>query len=406
LPLRILLCEDNTINQKVAARILQQLGYKCDLAANGLEGLDALDRQHYDLVFMDMMMPEMDGLTATRAIRERQKDGAAHPNYNSRILIIAMTAHAQQADRESCIAAGMDDYLAKPIRPADLRGMIERWAPQIHPAAANQPASAPDAAVAAAVAQAVSAPAGEPPVEMTRLMDLTDGNADSVRELVDLFYKQTEKQLQQIEDAIRAGNAAEVGHVAHSCKGASATLGMTRLAAGLLQLEKLGKSGALNGAEQLCAAARGEFKNIRDFLSAHPVISGTTQPAQSAVAPPAAEPPVEMSRLADLTEGNPDSMRELVDLFYKQTEKQFKQIEDAVRANKPADVGHIAHSCKGASATLGMTRLAAVLLKLEKLGKSGALAGAEEFCAQARREFKDIQTFLAGHPALAVTPPK
>jgi HPt (histidine-containing phosphotransfer) domain-containing protein len=112
-----------------------------------------------------------------------------------------------------------------------------------------------------------------------------------------------------------------------------------------------------------------------------------------------------MSRLADLTEGNPESMRELVDLFYTQTEKQFKQIEDAVRANKPADVGHIAHSCKGASATLGMTRLAAVLLKLEKLGKSGALTGAEEFCAEARREFKDIQTFLAGHPALAMTPP-
>ena len=87
---------------------------------------------------MDMMMPEMDGLTATRAIRERQKDGAAHPNYNSRILIIAMTAHAQQADRESCLAAGMDDYLAKPIRPADVRGAIERWAPQIHPAAAGQ----------------------------------------------------------------------------------------------------------------------------------------------------------------------------------------------------------------------------------------------------------------------------
>jgi HPt (histidine-containing phosphotransfer) domain-containing protein len=246
-------------------------------------------------------------------------------------------------------------------------------------------------------------------VEMTRLMDLTDGNADSVRELVDMFYKQTEKQLKQIEDAIRAGNAAEVGHVAHSCKGASAMLGMTRLAAGLLQLEKLGKSGALNGSEQLCAAARGEFKNIQNFLSAHPVISGTAQPAQPAIAStaapaPAAEPPVEISRLADLTEGNPESMRELVDLFYTQTEKQFKQIEDAVRANKSADVGHIAHSCKGASATLGMTRLAAVLLKLEKLGKSGALTGAEEFCAEARREFKDIQTFLTGHPALTVTP--
>ncbi len=111
-----------------------------------------------------------------------------------------------------------------------------------------------------------------------------------------------------------------------------------------------------------------------------------------------------MTRLADLTEGNPESMRELVDLFFSQTERQLQQIEDAVRANNSADVGHVAHSCKGASATLGMTRLAAVLLKLEKLGKSGALAGAEVFCAEARREFNDIQIFLAGHAALATAP--
>ncbi len=116
-----------------------------------------------------------------------------------------------------------------------------------------------------AVAQPVSPPAGEPPVEMTRLMDLTEGNADSTRELIDMFYKQTEQQLKQIEDAVRAGNAAEVGHVAHSCKGASATLGMKQFAAVMLQLEKLGKSGALGGAEPICAAARSEFKIIQDF---------------------------------------------------------------------------------------------------------------------------------------------
>jgi signal transduction histidine kinase/response regulator of citrate/malate metabolism len=276
-PLSILLCEDNSINQKVAARILKQLGYQCDLAANGREGLEALDRCHYDLVFMDMMMPEMDGLAATRAIRERQKDGAAHPNYQSRILIIALTALAQETDRESCFAAGMDDYLAKPIRPADVRGVIERWAPQIHPVPA-QPAPALDAATAAAIAQAAPAPAGEPPVEMSRLLDLTEGSPESMRELVDLFSTQTERQLKQIEDAVRANQPAEVGHVAHSCKGASATLGMTRLAAALLKLEKLGKSGALAGAEGLCAEARCEFRDIQTFLAGHPALAVTPPP--------------------------------------------------------------------------------------------------------------------------------
>lgn len=111
-----------------------------------------------------------------------------------------------------------------------------------------------------------------------------------------------------------------------------------------------------------------------------------------------------MSRMLDLTEGNPESLRELVEMFFKQTARQLDEIEEAVRANKSAEVGHVAHSCKGASATLGMMRLAAALLKLEKLGKSGALTGAEGFLAEARREFKEIQTFLASQPALAVTP--
>ena len=261
LPLRILLCEDNEINQKVAARILQQLGYACDLAVNGREALEALDNQHYDLVFMDMMMPEMDGLAATRAIRERQKDAAAHPNYQSRILIIAMTAHAQQSDREKCLAAGMDDYLAKPIRPGDVRGVIEKWAPQIPAAAAKEPAKAA-APVAAAAPASVSPPAraagaaapapvspparaadGPPPVEMTRLADLTEGSPDSMRELIEMFYKQTAQQLRQIEEAVRANKAPDIGHVAHSCKGASATLGMTPTGGGAAQTGKAGQIG-------------------------------------------------------------------------------------------------------------------------------------------------------------------
>jgi signal transduction histidine kinase/HPt (histidine-containing phosphotransfer) domain-containing protein len=266
-PLRILLCEDNAINQKVAARLLQQLGYASDLAVNGREALELLDRQHYDLVFMDLMMPEVDGLTATRTIRERQKDAATYPQYQSRILIIAMTAHAQLGDKESCLAAGMDDYLAKPIRLADVRSAIERWAPQMQ------------AAPAIATAPAKPAAAGEPPVDMSRLTDLTDGTPGGLRELVDLFYEQTVKQLQQIEVAVRANKPGDVMHVAHSCKGASATLGMSRLAAALLKLEKLGKSGALTGAEDFCAEARREFKVVQDYLAEQPALAGTPLPA-------------------------------------------------------------------------------------------------------------------------------
>ena len=164
LPLRILLCDDNAINQKVAVRILQQLGYEPDLAANGKEALEALDRKPYDLVFMDVMMPEMDGLEATRVIRERAEERRQHPNYNSRIIIIAMTAHAMQGDREKCLAAGMDDYLAKPIRPKDVRVVIERWSAQMGPSAPARPEIPPVPSAPAAPPEGGETAGGDGPV--------------------------------------------------------------------------------------------------------------------------------------------------------------------------------------------------------------------------------------------------
>jgi signal transduction histidine kinase/HPt (histidine-containing phosphotransfer) domain-containing protein len=264
MPLKILLCDDNTINQKVAVRILTQLGYKADVAGNGREGLEAIDKKAYDLVFMDLMMPEMDGLTATRNIRERQKNPAANPNYSGRILIVAMTAHAQQSDKENCLAAGMDDYLAKPIRPADVRGMIEKWAAPATPAAAETK-SAPAPKV-----ETPAAPAEEPPVDMSRMNDLTGGDPAMLSELVEMFYKQTTQQMAQIEAAVREGNATQVRHVAHSCKGASATLGMTQLSKLMLALEKMGVEGKLTDAPKYCEDSAAEYKRIEKFLSEQP----------------------------------------------------------------------------------------------------------------------------------------
>jgi signal transduction histidine kinase/HPt (histidine-containing phosphotransfer) domain-containing protein len=317
LPLSILLCDDNAINQKVASRILQSIGYQPDLAGNGREALDALDKKRYDLIFMDVMMPEMDGLEATCAIRERQKDGVAHPNYQSRIIIVAMTAQAMQGDREKCLAAGMDDYLSKPVLPKDVRAIVERWGPQATPATpavsapkADVPAPAPapapkvDAPAPAAVPMAASpapvsavkvdAPAPAParkadvpvpvlaptadapapaveesPVEMDILNDLTDGNTDSLRELVDLFFKQTSQQLEQLEAAVRANKAEDVRRLAHSCAGASATLGMTRFVPLLRKLERQGASGMLTSATQVYEDTAREFKLIQHFLAAH-----------------------------------------------------------------------------------------------------------------------------------------
>jgi CheY-like chemotaxis protein len=108
-PLRILLAEDNVVNQKLAMRLLQQMGYRADLASNGIEAIECMERQPYDVVLMDVQMPEMDGLEASRRINAKW-------SADERPRIVAMTANAMQADREECLAAGMDDYVTKPIR--------------------------------------------------------------------------------------------------------------------------------------------------------------------------------------------------------------------------------------------------------------------------------------------------
>ena len=121
-PLRILLAEDNAVNQKLALRLLSQMGYRADVAANGIEAIQAVERQTYDVVLMDVQMPEMDGLEATRQICARWPTGA-------RPRIIAMTANAMQGDRELCLQAGMDDYVAKPIRVDELIGALTECRP-------------------------------------------------------------------------------------------------------------------------------------------------------------------------------------------------------------------------------------------------------------------------------------
>ena len=281
LPLRVLLCDDNTINQKVALRLLQQMGYRADLAANGLEALSALERQPYDLVFMDVMMPEMGGLEATKIIRERQQLPAQYPHYKTPMVIVAMTANAMQGDREKCISAGMDDYLAKPVRPEDIRNVIERWAEAAAKVDQQKPVNGAHAEGNSARPAAndshphanldvhEKSAVEEPPVDIDRLNEFTDGNLDSLRELVTLYLDQTSTQLEQLEAAISSQSASDVRRLAHSCAGASATCGMRKLVPMLRELEHKGFENKLDGSAAICQNAAREFDRIRAFLEAH-----------------------------------------------------------------------------------------------------------------------------------------
>jgi CheY-like chemotaxis protein/HPt (histidine-containing phosphotransfer) domain-containing protein len=262
LPLRVLLADDNVINQKVASRLLQQMGYQADMASNGLEVLQALERKPYDVILMDVQMPRMDGLEATRQIRLRQKEAVPRPFFNNPVMIIAMTANAMHGDQEKCLAAGMNSYVPKPVRPEALQAALEQF--QVDRSGGAK-AGAPNPGFPE------SAPVSlDTPVDVQRLMDFAGGSSENFAELVTLYIKQTSEQLRQIRFAHQEGVFASVASLSHSCAGASATCGMMTIVPILRQLEHCALANDLPGCVPLLASVDHEFSRIKQFLEKHP----------------------------------------------------------------------------------------------------------------------------------------
>ncbi len=223
---RILLAEDNKTNQLVAMKILEKLGYRADAIANGKEAITALGSIPYDLVLMDCQMPEMDGFEATQWIR-----GGISGVLNPRLPIIAMTAHAMQGDREQCLAAGMDDYLSKPVQPADLAAMLDKWLRGTAPSAADtQPIK-----TLAAADQAV---VFDRKAFLSRIMD----DEAMARELVGVFLGDMTEEIRKLSASILAGDLLQAERQAHKIKGASANLSANALCEAAAVLENASKA--------------------------------------------------------------------------------------------------------------------------------------------------------------------
>jgi PAS domain S-box-containing protein len=237
-PLRILLAEDNLINQRVAVAQLKKLGYTPDVVNNGVEALEISGRKEYDVILMDCQMPQMDGYEATQRIRQREKAGGRQP-----VHIIAMTANAMQGDREKCLAAQMSDYLSKPVKVTELKKALE-----LTPVAAA--AAAPETAEGFMPPEAAN---DNDLVDLERLEAAANEDPAMLQELVDLYFAQAKDLMNGLRGAITAGSAKDVDHFAHKLVGASLACGMSAMVLPLRELERQGKEGRLTNAEALFA---------------------------------------------------------------------------------------------------------------------------------------------------------
>jgi CheY-like chemotaxis protein/HPt (histidine-containing phosphotransfer) domain-containing protein len=244
-PLQILVADDNAVNQQLALALLGKMGYGADVVTNGADVLEALARRRYDVVLMDVEMPVMDGLEASRRINREWRDGR-------RPRIIAMTANAMQGDRETCLAAGMDDYLSKPIRREELAAALARSEPHA--------ISAGDSPLAEEV--------GDPdPVNLAQLEAAVEDPA-FVRELISTFLNDAPGLVWALRSSLEQRNLEELRRAAHTLKSNGRTFGATTLAVLSEELERSAQIGALAGAAELVTRIENEYARVEDALGA------------------------------------------------------------------------------------------------------------------------------------------
>ncbi len=253
---RILLAEDNVVNQRVALKQLKKLGFSADAVANGIEVLSALQRIPYDIIIMDCQMPEMDGYEVTARIRQGGSDSYIH--LRSSPYIIALTANAMQGDRERCLALGMNDYLTKPLHLHQLERALQRALLKARPA--ESPESIPGAGA----------------VQEAEVLDRTvidglkelrePGQPDPLAELIQLFFRDAQPRLEAMEQAMGREDLAALAANAHTLKGSASNLGARQLAALCASLEKLAKAGSTAQSRDRYFEVKQELKKVEVIL--------------------------------------------------------------------------------------------------------------------------------------------
>jgi PAS domain S-box-containing protein len=245
--LRVLLAEDNAINQRLMVRLLEKRGHTVTVVQDGTEALVALGRQTFDVVLMDIQMPHMDGLETTQAIRAREQGTLR------RVPIVAMTAHAMQGDRERCLAAGMDGYVAKPLRPKELFEVIARL---------TAPAASPPETPAAPEE-------GQDILDRTTLWERVAGDVDLLREIIELFLADCPERLLELHEALTHQDFPALARAAHRLKGALGNISANQALAAVRRVETAARAGDVQAATEALARLENELARLAPLLAVY-----------------------------------------------------------------------------------------------------------------------------------------
>jgi CheY-like chemotaxis protein/signal transduction histidine kinase len=461
-PLRILLTEDNVTNQKVAILILKRMGYSADIASNGREAVEAVARQIYDVVLMDIQMPEMDGMEATHRIRERWP--------NQRPYIVAMTAHAMRGYRELCLEAGMDDYVSKPVRPEELAAALKRspyTASNQQPSATKrtelefQPSVSQTTTADQQTSPSLILPVPDSKQEIENLTSeirnslhalVGEDELDLINELIQTYLQAGSVLTADLATAIAENNPLKLEQAAHSLKSSSASLGATHLANLCKQLEHQGRTYDMKGAPAKVQEALAEYHKVAQALliitppppavllkeTSLPLESKSSDLGTIVSSPLAGEIknveetslPLE-SKSSDLGnivssplaeeiknvlvtlvgEDEPEIFKDLIQTYCNDSLALMKALRQAVTTGNADELGKAAHTLKSSSANLGAMCLSQLCSAIEQQGKAKNLVDTQATLTQVEAEFRQViealqQLFPEVQLATEIIPPK
>jgi CheY-like chemotaxis protein len=417
-PLRILLAEDNLTNQKVALLLLKRMGYSADIVENGVEAVEAVMRQPVDVILMDVQMPEMDGIEATKRIRQC-------PFPAKSCYIVAMTAHATLIYKEKCLKAGMDGYITKPVRPNELMDALirgfqhksvvehqssiistQKWDNQDSRCLEVQETenSSPKTELIPEPDNSIESEALQVQLR-TALYDLAGKDEpEIVNELIQIYLDSGAKLTANLQAAIAEQNPAKLEQAAHSLKSHSASFGAATLADLCGQLEQQGRAGNTSDAVETVERVLSEYALVGHQLSF--IMHSTIQETKKLLtvnSPPTTEESENAlawlvqeikNTLTDFIGEEPEIIHDLVQTYRADAKKLINDLCEATAQGDANTIAQVAHSLKSSSAHLGANRLASLSFSLEKQGKAGDLTDASAQLAQIEAEYSLVDIAL------------